>query len=55
MTNAGTVVARLGKGNECQSFSTRGRGETIVECGERDPFADLALKVQAAGELHGIA
>jgi hypothetical protein len=33
----------------------RGRGETIVECGERDPLAALALQVQAAGELHGIA
>ena len=32
----------------------RGRGETIVEDGERDPFASLALQVQAAGELHRI-
>jgi hypothetical protein len=30
-------------------------GETIVERGERDPFAGLALQVQAAGELHRIA
>ena len=32
----------------------RGRGETIVEDGERDPFACLALQVQAARELYRI-
>ena len=47
--------ATLGKGHECQSFSTRGRGKAIVECCERDPFASLALQVQAAGELHSVA
>ena len=49
------VAATLRKGNERQSFSMRGRGETIVEGGERDPFAGLALQVQAAGELYSIA
>jgi hypothetical protein len=33
----------------------RGRRESIVERGERDPFAGLALQVQAARELHSIA
>ena len=33
----------------------RGSRETIVEHGERDPFARLALQEQAAGELHSVA
>ena len=51
---AGCMVAAALEG-EGQSFSMRGRGETIVECGERDPFAGLALQVQAAGELYSVA
>ena len=51
------VIAGCGlrKGNECQSFSTRGRGQAIVECGERHLLASLAPQVQAAGELYRVA
>jgi hypothetical protein len=48
-------MATLGKGNERQSLSPRSRGETIIAGSERDPFAGLALQVQATGELHSIA
>jgi hypothetical protein len=50
-----TSRSQLGKGNERQALSTRGGGETFIECGERDSFAGFAPQVQAAGELHGIA
>ena len=45
----------LRKGNDRQPFSTRGRGQASVECGERHLLAGLAAQVQAAGELYRVS
>jgi hypothetical protein len=49
------LVATRGRGHDRQPFMACGVSEPIVERDEGEPLVELALQIEAAGELHRVA
>src|SRR2546422_10116964 len=54
-TPQGALSAPRRRGRDRQSFIARGVGEPLIERNKRHHLSELALQVEAARELHGVA